>query len=92
MNTRNSTAKYIAGTYARFPVVLTHGKGSLVWDEDGKEYIDMGSGIAVNAFGVADGSGFPPSPPSWGGSSTARTSTSPSRTPCSPSSSAPAPA
>ena len=54
MNTRELDAKYIAGTYARFPVVLTHGKGSVVWDEDGKEYIDMGSGIAVNAFGIAD--------------------------------------
>ena len=35
--------------------MLTHGSGSLVYDEAGKEYIDMGSGIAVNAFGVADG-------------------------------------
>ena len=54
MNTKELDSKYIAGTYARFPVVLTHGKGSLVWDEDGKEYIDMGSGIAVNAFGISD--------------------------------------
>ena len=55
MNVRELDHSYIAGTYARFPVVLTQGKGSLVYDEDGKEYIDMGSGIAVNAFGVADG-------------------------------------
>ena len=54
MNTKELDAKYIAGTYARFPVVLKEGKGSLVWDESGKEYIDMGSGIAVNAFGLAD--------------------------------------
>ncbi len=54
MNTKELDAKYVAGTYARFPVVLKEGKGSLIWDEDGKEYIDMGSGIAVNAFGVAD--------------------------------------
>ena len=30
---------YIAGTYARFPVTIVKGKGSLVWDENGKEYI-----------------------------------------------------
>ena len=45
---------YVAGTYARFPVEITSGKGSLVWDETGKEYIDMGSGIGVTAFGIAD--------------------------------------
>ena len=55
MNVKELDREYIAGTYARFPVVLTHGSGSLVYDEAGKEYIDMGSGIAVNAFGVADG-------------------------------------
>lgn len=46
--------KYIAGTYARNPVELVKGKGSLVYDTDGKEYIDLGTGIAVNIFGVAD--------------------------------------
>ena len=46
--------EYVANTYARFPVLLTHGKGSLVYDEQGKEYIDMGSGIGVTAFGIAD--------------------------------------
>lgn len=45
---------YIAGTYARFPVELISGHGSLVYDSDGKEYIDMGSGIGVTAFGIAD--------------------------------------
>ena len=45
---------YVAHTYARFPVALQSGKGSLVWDADGKEYIDLGSGIAVNGFGIAD--------------------------------------
>ena len=54
MTIKELDSKYIANTYARFPVVLDHGKGSLVWDMDGKEYIDMGSGIAVNAFGLAD--------------------------------------
>ena len=45
---------YVANTYARFPVELVSGKGSLVYDADGKEYIDLGTGIAVNTFGVAD--------------------------------------
>ncbi len=45
---------YIAGTYARFPVTIVRGKGSLVWDENGKEYIDLSTGIAVDIFGVAD--------------------------------------
>ena len=43
-----------AKTYARFPLVIKSGKGSLVYDENGKEYIDLSSGIAVNTFGVAD--------------------------------------
>ncbi len=46
--------KYVANTYARFPVALVSGKGSLVYDEKGKEYVDLGTGIAVNAFGVCD--------------------------------------
>ena len=45
---------YVANTYARFPVELQSGKGSRVVDTDGKEYIDLGSGIAVTAFGIAD--------------------------------------
>ena len=46
--------QYVANTYARFPVEIVSGKGSLVYDETGKEYIDMGSGIGVTAFGIAD--------------------------------------
>ncbi len=46
--------EYVAGTYARFPVTLKNGKGSVVFGEDGKRYIDMGSGIGVTAFGIAD--------------------------------------
>ena len=46
--------EFVANTYARFPVLVTRGKGSLVWDETGREYIDMGSGIGVTAFGIAD--------------------------------------
>ncbi len=46
--------KYIAGTYARFPLELSEGNGALLYDADEKEYIDLGSGIAVNTFGTAD--------------------------------------
>ncbi len=46
--------QYIAGTYGRFPVELVSGKGSVLIGADGKQYIDMGSGIAVSSFGTAD--------------------------------------
>ena len=46
--------EYVAGTYKRFPVEIVSGKGSRVVDVSGKEYIDMGSGIGVTAFGIAD--------------------------------------
>ena len=45
---------YVANTYARFPVELVAGKGSLLTDVNGRQYIDMGSGIAVNGFGAGD--------------------------------------
>ncbi len=54
MNTQQTDSAYIANTYARFPVAIHHGKGSLVWDEDGRQYIDLSGGIAVNTFGFAD--------------------------------------
>ncbi len=46
--------QYVANTYARFPVEIASGKGSVLVDTDGKEYIDMGSGIAVTSFGQGD--------------------------------------
>lgn len=46
--------QYILGTYNRFPVNITEGKGSVVKDENGKEYIDLTSGIGVTSFGIAD--------------------------------------
>ena len=45
---------YVANTYNRFPVEIISGKGSVVTDINGKEYIDMGSGIGVTSFGLAD--------------------------------------
>ena len=46
--------EYVANTYNRFPVEIVSGKGSYVYDENGKEYIDMGSGIGVTSFGISD--------------------------------------
>ena len=53
-NIKELDKKYVANTYARFPVLLEHGSGSLVYDDAGKEYIDLGAGIAVTSFGIAD--------------------------------------
>lgn len=46
--------EYVAGTYGRFPVEIVSGKGSVLTGSDGKEYIDMGSGIGVTCFGFGD--------------------------------------
>lgn len=54
MNIKEKDNLYIASTYARFPITLKSGKGSIVYDEQGKEYIDLATGIAVNGFGIAD--------------------------------------
>ena len=54
MDIKSLDHQYVANTYKRFPVEIVSGKGSVVVDRDGKEYIDLGTGIAVNAFGVAD--------------------------------------
>ncbi|MBQ7376842.1 MAG: acetylornithine/succinylornithine family transaminase [Clostridia bacterium] len=54
MNVIELDQSYVANTYRRFPLEIVSGKGSLVYDENGKEYIDMGTGIAVNTFGLCD--------------------------------------
>ena len=51
---KNIDREYVANTYGRFDLEITHGKGSLVYDINGKEYIDLATGIAVNTFGVSD--------------------------------------
>lgn len=53
-NIKEKDQKYVANTYARFPLALVRGEGSLVYDDEGKEYIDLGTGIAVNTFGFSD--------------------------------------
>lgn len=44
----------MVGTYARTPVVLDRGIGCKLYDLDGKEYLDMAAGIAVNSLGHGD--------------------------------------
>ncbi|KAJ0042885.1 hypothetical protein Pint_17739 [Pistacia integerrima] len=46
--------KVLVGTYARMPAVLVSGKGCKLYDVEGREYLDMTSGIAVNALGHGD--------------------------------------
>ena len=45
---------YVANTYKRFPLEIVGGQGALLKGADGKTYIDLGSGIAVNTFGMND--------------------------------------
>ena len=61
MNTKELDKKYVANTYNRFPVEIVCGKGATLTDENGKEYIDMGAGIAVvdgSQFFAENGVGF----------------------------------
>ena len=43
--------KYIMRTYGRFPLVPVKGEGCLLWDADGKRYLDFLAGVAVNNLG-----------------------------------------
>ncbi|GFI62562.1 acetylornithine aminotransferase [Clostridiales bacterium] len=54
MNTIEIDNTYVAHSYGRYPLCITSGNGSLLYDENGKEYIDFCTGIAVNSFGVCD--------------------------------------
>ncbi|MBR6676863.1 MAG: acetylornithine/succinylornithine family transaminase [Clostridia bacterium] len=54
MTTKTKDSLFVANTYKRFPLQLVKGKGAIAYDENGKEYIDLASGIAVNTFGYAD--------------------------------------
>ncbi len=53
-NIKQKDKQFIADTYARFDVLIESGKGSLCYDQNGKEYIDLTTGIGVNAFGFCD--------------------------------------
>ncbi len=54
MNLQEKDKQFIANTYARFPVEIVKGEGSYAFDSDGKKYIDLSTGIAVNTFGFCD--------------------------------------
>ena len=54
MNVKELDQTYVANTYHRFPLQIVRGKGSVVEDENGKQYIDLGTGIGVNNFGIGD--------------------------------------
>ena len=47
-------SKYVMHTYGRHKIALVKGKGSTVWDAEGKSYIDCVAGIAVNNVGHAN--------------------------------------
>lgn len=51
---READARWVLGTYARQPLFLERGEGAWVWDVEGRKYLDLTSGIAVNALGHAD--------------------------------------
>ncbi|MEG9488516.1 aspartate aminotransferase family protein [Mannheimia indoligenes] len=53
-NIKQLDKEYIAQTYGRFDLALSHGKGCDVWDFEGNQYLDFTSGIGVNSLGWAD--------------------------------------
>ena len=53
MTTQQLFAEYVVPTYGRYDVVFVRGQGARVWDEEGKEYLDFGAGIAVSSLGHA---------------------------------------
>ncbi len=51
---QNIDSLFVANTYNRFPIEIKEGNGSILKDFNGKEYIDLGSGIGVTIFGIND--------------------------------------
>jgi acetylornithine/N-succinyldiaminopimelate aminotransferase len=51
---RDLESKHIVQTYRRTPIVLVRGKGVRVWDDQGREYLDLLAGIGVSALGHGD--------------------------------------
>ena len=50
---QENAAQYLMNTYARLPLTLERGQGCLVYDAEGREYLDCVAGIAVNILGHA---------------------------------------
>ena len=51
MNFQQLTEQYHLPVYNRYPITLTKGKGTYVWDDKGNKYLDALAGIAVNSLG-----------------------------------------
>ena len=51
---RELETRWVLGTYGRQPLFPQRGEGAWIWDVDGRKYLDLVSGIAVNALGHAD--------------------------------------
>ncbi|MDR0984767.1 MAG: aspartate aminotransferase family protein [Ruminococcus sp.] len=54
MDTIDKYSEYIMDNYSRLPLVIENGKGSICTGENGRTYIDFGSGIGVNSLGYCD--------------------------------------
>lgn len=54
MSTIEKFDRHVMGTYGRYPLVMEHGEGRSAFGEDGKEYVDFGSGIGTNSLGYCD--------------------------------------
>ncbi len=54
MNVKSTEDRHSAGTYAKRDLVLVRGKGALVFDEEGRPYIDCTSGVGVASLGHAN--------------------------------------
>ena len=46
--------QYVMGTYGRYPIAISHGAGAMLYDFDGKTYVDFASGIGVNSIGYGN--------------------------------------
>ena len=54
LTTKEKDLKYIMHTYGRYDVALKSAKGVTAYDENGKKYIDVSSGIGVNSLGYCN--------------------------------------
>ena len=54
MQTKQTDLNYVANTYGRFDAAFASGSGASYTDEEGRKYIDFGTGIGVTLFGACD--------------------------------------
>lgn len=48
---KDEESQYVMSTYGRFPIAIDHGEGAILWDVEGKRYVDLTAGIGVNCLG-----------------------------------------